>query len=408
MAAIGWIDFSRKDRNRVGSILDLLRTEGQVDELGIGTIRDGLANSLFPGISTIQTRAKYFFIIPYILQDFLMLPVAERKKKLPTDYLENEEYEVMWYLAEKYNHQEGHGVIGISKYKEKNEKIARRPSEIYWNGLNVMKCLDSKGLSSVAFLNKAMKSNEETLVQYISTDGEGDDNDAGFENYFNINVPIHKNWKLNLDLKLKSTEAEFLRDSILDVKDSVLSLVVSDDQIYSEFESSSKFLDFAKISYSKIENKQLRRNVILAHDFAILMQGAHIAYNQELQKQFFGSNCFEEKWQEWYNKFKQNMINYSEFNVDDLFIFSNSTQGYTRDFVQNWFQLLQSESLDLEKKSILIKNQEYRAKGKKARLKFNKKENVSEGKAIGLGLLEYRFMNAKTIVKDIKEGLKNV
>lgn len=408
MASIGWIDFSRKDRNRVGSILDLLRTEGQVDELGIGTIRDGLANSLFPGISTIQTRAKYFFIIPYILQDFLMLPVAERKKKLPTDYLENEEYEVMWYLAEKYNHQEGHGVIGISKFKEKNEKIARRPSEIYWNGLNVMKCLDSKGLSAVAFLNKAIKSNEETLVQYISTDGEGDDNDAGFENYFNINVPINKNWKINLDLNLKSTEAEFLRDSMLDVKDSVLSLLVSDDQFYSEFESSSKFLDFAKISYSKIENKQLKQNVILAHDFAILMQGAHIAYNQELQKQFFGSNCFEEKWQEWFSKFKQNMINYSEFNVDDLFVFSNSTRGYTRDFVQNWFQLLQSESLDLEKKSMLIKNQEYRAKGKKARLKFNKKENVSEGKAIGLGLLEYRFMNAKDIVKDIKEGLKNV
>jgi hypothetical protein len=408
MASIGWIDFSRKDRNRVGSILDLLRTEGQVDELGIGTIRDGLANSLFPGISTIQTRAKYFFIIPYILQDFLMLPVAERKKKLPTDYLENEEYEVMWYLAEKYNHQEGHGVIGISKFKEKNEKIARRPSEIYWNGLNVMKCLDSKGLSAVAFLNKAIKSNEETLVQYISTDGEGDDNDAGFENYFNINVPINKNWKINLDLNLKSTEAEFLRDSMLDVKDSVLSLLVSDDQLYSEFESSSKFLDFAKISYSKIENKQLKQNVILAHDFAILMQGAHIAYNQELQKQFFGSNCFEEKWQEWFSKFKQNMINYSEFNVDDLFVFSNSTRGYTRDFVQNWFQLLQSESLDLEKKSMLIKNQEYRAKGKKARLKFNKKENVSEGKAIGLGLLEYRFMNAKDIVKDIKEGLKNV
>ncbi len=38
MAELGWIDFSPKDRSRVGSILDLLRPEGQVDELGIGTI----------------------------------------------------------------------------------------------------------------------------------------------------------------------------------------------------------------------------------------------------------------------------------------------------------------------------------------------------------------------------------
>lgn len=61
MATIGWIDFSKNDKDRVGSILDMLRPEGMVDELGMGIIRDALANELFPGISTIQTRAKYFF-----------------------------------------------------------------------------------------------------------------------------------------------------------------------------------------------------------------------------------------------------------------------------------------------------------------------------------------------------------
>lgn len=405
MAAIGWIDFSRKDRNRVASILDLLRTEGQVDELGIGTIRDGLANSLFPGISTIQTRAKYFFIIPYILQDFMRFSVAERKKKSPISYLEDQEYEVMWDLADKYNHQEGHGVIGISKFRE--EKIARRPSEIYWNGLNVMKCIDSKGLSAMAFLNKAIKSNNETLIQYISKDGEGDDNDANFENYFNIKVPLNQNWKTNLDLNLNPTEAEFLRDRMLDIKNSVLSLVVSNEGVYAEFDTTDKFIDFARICSSEITNEELKRNVILAHDFAILMEGAHIAYNQELQKQFCGADCFEEKWQKWYDGFKQNMINYAAFNVEDLFVHSNTTRGYTRDFIRDWFKLLQKESLDETKKSELIKTQEYRAKGKKARLKFNKKDNVIEGKTIGLGLLDYRFKNAKEIVKDIKEGLKN-
>lgn len=43
MATIGWIDFSTNDRNRVGSVLDLLRPEGMVDELGMGTIRDALS-----------------------------------------------------------------------------------------------------------------------------------------------------------------------------------------------------------------------------------------------------------------------------------------------------------------------------------------------------------------------------
>ncbi|GGG51683.1 DUF6361 family protein [Bizionia arctica] len=407
MAAIGWIDFSRKDRNRVSSILDLLRPEGQVDELGIGTLRDGLANSLFPGISTIQTRAKYFFIIPYILQDFLQLPVTDRKKKMPTYYLENEEYEVMWDLADKYNHQEGHGVIGISKYRARKEKIARRPSEIYWNGLNVMKCLDSKGLSAAAFLNKANKNNQETLIHYKTVDGEGDDKDAGFYNYFNIKVPINKNWKTNLDLNLTTIEAEFLRDNMIDIKDSVLSLVVSNENIYSEFNTTDKFIDFARISYSEISNEQLKSNVILAHDFAILMQGAHIAYNQELQKQFCEADCFEENWNKWYDSFEQNMINYQAFNVEDLFVHANTTRAYTRDFVRDWFKLLKAETLDLQKKAELIRNQEWRAKNKKARLKYNKKDKIEEGKAIGLGLLDFRFRSAKIIVKDIKEGLKN-
>jgi hypothetical protein len=73
MAQIGWIDFSPEHRARVAAVLDLLKPEGVVDELGIGSIRDAFADRMFPGISTIQTRAKYFFIIPYILYEYQVL-----------------------------------------------------------------------------------------------------------------------------------------------------------------------------------------------------------------------------------------------------------------------------------------------------------------------------------------------
>src|SRR6187200_3252784 len=110
-ASIGWIDFSPTHRNRVGSVLDLLRPEGMVDELSMGTIRDALANQLFPGISTIQTRAKYFFIIPYILYDYQAAKSTQWRGKTPSRFLEDKEYEIMWQLAEKYNYVEGNGVI---------------------------------------------------------------------------------------------------------------------------------------------------------------------------------------------------------------------------------------------------------------------------------------------------------
>ena len=66
---LGWIDFSKTERNKILSVLDLLSESGTLDELGIAPIRDGFANLFFPGTSTIQTRAKYFFLVPYALKE---------------------------------------------------------------------------------------------------------------------------------------------------------------------------------------------------------------------------------------------------------------------------------------------------------------------------------------------------
>lgn len=63
---IGWVDFSKTERDKVVSILRLLGTQTALDELGIGTVRDAFSDMLFPGISTLQTRAKYFVILPYL------------------------------------------------------------------------------------------------------------------------------------------------------------------------------------------------------------------------------------------------------------------------------------------------------------------------------------------------------
>ena len=65
---LGWIDFSKEDRQKAFDVINLLSEQGAVDELGIGVIRDAFANYFFPGTSTIQTRAKYFLIVPYMLR----------------------------------------------------------------------------------------------------------------------------------------------------------------------------------------------------------------------------------------------------------------------------------------------------------------------------------------------------
>ena len=66
---LGWIDFSQEDRKKVLDVINLLQEPGAVDEIGIGLIRDAFANLFFPGTSTVQTIAKYFLIVPYILKE---------------------------------------------------------------------------------------------------------------------------------------------------------------------------------------------------------------------------------------------------------------------------------------------------------------------------------------------------
>lgn len=408
MAEIGWIDFSKKDRNRVNTILDMIKPEGKVDELGIGILRDGLSNRLFPGISTIQTRARYFFIVPYILWDFLKLPYKVRKKKLPTAYLEEREYEVMWDLAEQYHGKEGNGVIGISKRREYREKIARRPSEIYWHGLYKMNCIDSMGLSASTFLNRVNRINVESLEYADSDDGNVGDRGAGFENFFNIRVPYLENWSDDLYLDLKKSEAGFLRDSLTDLDHSILSVLMNNMDACHLFLTAQNFLDFAKQAVLMPLSKQLKNDIILAHDFAILMEGAHIAYNQELQLQFFNHDCFFQDWENWYESVKSSTFNIEGFAYGDLIEYAPTSKYSAKTFVQEWIELIKADHLDIEKKRALIRNQEWSAKGSgKARLIPNRNDDVKEGSRIGLGLLDYRFRNAKFIVQDIINGLEN-
>ena len=79
---MGWIDLSTRDRNRILSVLSLLSIPGAVDELGTGVVRDGFSDVLFPGTSTIQTRAKYFLLVPYILME-----LEKEKNMTPLDLL---------------------------------------------------------------------------------------------------------------------------------------------------------------------------------------------------------------------------------------------------------------------------------------------------------------------------------
>lgn len=125
MSELAWIDFDEKERARAQRIMALLQERESRDELGLGSIRDSLADHLFPGTSTIQTRLRYMLFIPWL---FRMVET----RNAPEDQLraETRAHEVRLVNALKAG-GEISGVIG----RAAGARLQQMPSAIYWAGL---------------------------------------------------------------------------------------------------------------------------------------------------------------------------------------------------------------------------------------------------------------------------------
>ena len=118
MSAVGWIVGSLQERD---AALELLRGEGEAeprDELGIGLLRDAIAEAFFPGVTTLQTRAKYFLLVPSMYQEIentrSRVPAARRIRELEVE------------LLERLRGTGERGIIGSQRWYQRSGRRDRR------------------------------------------------------------------------------------------------------------------------------------------------------------------------------------------------------------------------------------------------------------------------------------------
>jgi hypothetical protein len=128
VSSFAWLDFSESDRKKALDVIDLFREKGTVDELGMGTIRDAIADLLFPGTSTIMTRARYYLFIPWI---YLR---QEQRKTASNEIGQLARKDEIALIAALKNGGESQGVIGV----DAGPLLKRLPSTIYWQSLGVL------------------------------------------------------------------------------------------------------------------------------------------------------------------------------------------------------------------------------------------------------------------------------
>ncbi len=392
---LGWIDFSDSDRKKTMDVLRLFQEQGAVDELGIGIIRDGFANYFFPGTSTIQTRAKYFFIIPYAMMDTVGDPhvssVQQALRRL--DEIEKESAVIL-----KKNSDE-QGIIGATVLPK---WVVRTPSTIYWNGLRTFGIFNAGLLQNISvseYFRMAIKLREEKKASTLGNrkddadENNKDDVDAGdflFKNFWHLDYV--KNWKDDLSINLTPNEADYLATKIKESNPkSVFAFVIREDIDIEQYVDFSSFSSDLKQKLDE-ENASMMELADRFNDFISLAQ---IRYNLMLSER--KNDTAQELWED----VKSRASEYA--NSVDLDAIFGRLHLHNKDlikFLEGFKNAVIKGEWDVADHEIF--KQEVRIKGARAKLK--NKSKYPEDKWIGGYKLDYRFTDARRLIMDIRKG----
>lgn len=392
---LGWIDFSKEDRQKALDVINLLSEQGAVDELGIGIVRDAFANYFFPGTSTIQTRAKYFLIVPYILRDAVDGRYGKDVNRI-LRAIDTEEKECGIKLLE--SNPKAEGVIGTRVLPK--GWVARKPSDIYWNGIRTYGIFCDYGLSIPEYVSLAMKLNTQKSSAKLGNrndeaeENEKDDSDAGdIMNVSFWNLPIYyDNWRDNLTIELTNEEALYLDKQIQKgAKGSLLEYVLKNRIDMNKYED---FVSMAADLSEKVEEK-LSYMMKLACEFNNLVYMARVRFNVMLSEE--ENEVAVSEWDRLKPQVKRRA------NVDLSAVFNKLELHNPGTYL--FLSKLQEafKALDIDAADELIKKRERQLKGIN-RAKLNRTKEFDHSKWVGGGELDYRFSNARRIINDIYSG----
>ena len=392
---IGWLDYSITDQNKALAVLDKLHEKNAVDELGIASIRDGYADYFFPGTSTIQTHAKYFLIVPYILKDL----ENYNQKKYPLEVLLRR-YEKQCAEILVKNSNNATGIIGSDSLNN-NEWIKRLPSSIYWAGLKQYGIFLEKNYSIHNYLMEVDKERKLRLQRkenhYAKDDESKDDYITNTLNMRFIDMPLYKRigqWREDISINLTRDEALFLKEKIIKNNEGTMLATVLKDNLI-EFCNFKSFYDIETI----IDRfpKDVQSNYYDALKFSKFMHFIYAVYNEIISN---GNNLEAKEFID--IDIDDNQL--CDFDIDRILI---NLKLYNQSnrlglFIKNAQQALINKDLD-KLKELIIRREE----SLKGSTRAKTMHPTGDTSWIGNKVLEYRFTIAKQMIKEIFEGEDN-
>lgn len=394
-SSISWLDASTEEQKRMREILGLFTDKESREELGLGQIRDALGDGLFPGTSTLHTRARYFLFIPWIFQQ-----VSASRGTLENSRMQ--ELALIKALSEVGGRNQG--IIGY----EAGSALKTVPSRVYWSALATYEILQDPGLSREQAVS--------THGRHIPSELEELGNTTLRAWHANIPEPP-EGFPANVPggMELRYAEAQWLRERMIySSPDSMLAHLL---QHASVLDGDTPWDDLTVL----VAEGRPRRILEHAQRFSEVIHGAQLLYNLLIARSYEDkgfiavgnpSEQFEERLTQWGQEYweKQPAVSWD---LEDFFTTVAAIRGSrvassSEAFVRQWTQMLNRKdprviATDTEA-AALVADRERRNKGAMARI-GNEKRLKTWGGSSGAGRYNYRWGYVRTILGDIFSAL---
>lgn len=397
-SSLTWLDHDSEARERSHRLLELFTESETRDELGIGSIRDAIADQLFPGTSVIQTRLRYMLLIPWLYIELEHRRESSTKFSSVARRLELDLGQTLASTGEK-------GVFGRSA----GEQLKRLPSSVYWAGLGAW------GL-------RAFRGTQQEYFRQIDTifatrdrrrrndDGDWEDPHRGMTWHPTLKELKPEGFPELADLRLRADESRFIREQWRKLHPESLLAWLAFDEISLSPESRAD----APWLHPRVAEFPDSMRTLVGHGrhFSDLVAGAAQLYNlhlSEIDGRSESVESYREQVQEWGGRYAAgglatwNLSALWECLIDQRHSISLRTQR----FVSDWLTLVREAKgavVDSARARALIVRREQDMKQGRSRF-TNAAARKQWSGASGLVPLTYRWGITSTFLDDLATGL---
>lgn len=388
MSSLAWIDFDEAERQRAQRIMALFQERETRDELGLGAIRDSIADHLFPGTSTIQTRLRYMLFIPWLYRDL-------EKRDLPEAQLRTQARDAEIRLADALKAGgESNGIIG----RDAGPRLQRLPSSVYWAGLGAWGIRVFPGSLDSLFVALRRRGRS-----HVTSSGEEAMAGAQAPTVWNPALPQMPSGLLERAVfHLTAEEAQFLIDRLVASQPNSLLTMLAREGIDADCDQIWTHPHLA--AFPAAARRLVQHGEIFSH----LMHGAALLYNlalSELRQRDDWIDTYRERLEAWSDELDLGAVR--AWSLDDFWNVvehpAHAVRPAAKRFVTEWRELVLAGTEQVVTSPAgrqLVEERERRLKTSQSRYANHAVRDRWTG-ASGAERLSFRWAQAKSHLRDL-------